>query len=267
MDDKYSYRFLESISKDVNIVKYSIKNKNNEYVYDKNIKFKKKSLLNIFEIVFNEKEKILIKSKLLGRHNIYNILGAASMAYSQNIPVNLIKNGIEKIDGIRGRFEFIRAGQNFAVLVDYAHTDDALNRILKTLKSFNMNRIITVFGCGGNRDRKKRPLMAEVASKYSDYIFITNDNPREEDPKSIALDIEVGLKRMEYESYTIQLDRREAINEALSMARENDIVLIAGKGHETYQIIGNKKYHFSDQEEALFILKNLGNSRQEKELF
>lgn len=268
IDDKYSSRLLESIPKeDVNIIKYSIKNKNISDVYAKNINFDKKNFLSNFEIVFNEKEKIVISTKLLGKHNIYNILAAAGMAYAQNINLNLIKKGIETLNGVRGRFEFIREGQDFAVVIDYAHTDDALKRILKALKSFNMNRIITVFGCGGNRDRKKRPLMAEVASMYSDYIFVTNDNPREEDPKSIALDIEIGLKKMDYNNYTVQLDRKEAIKEAISMARKDDIVLIAGKGHENYQIINNKKYHFSDKEEAIFTLKNLKFLKEERELF
>lgn len=267
IDDKYSSRLLESIPKDVKIVKYSIKNKNLANAYAKNIKLDKKNLLNNFEIVFNEEEVVPVKTKLLGKHNVYNILGAASMAYSQNISPFLIQKGIENIEGVKGRFEFIREGQDFVVVIDYAHTDDALKRILKALKAFNMNRIITIFGCGGSRDRKKRPIMAEVASMYSDYIFITNDNPREENPKSIALDIEVGLKKMDYNNYTIQLDRREAIKEAINMARKGDIVLIAGKGHEDYQIFGQEKQHFSDKEEVIFVLKNLKFLKQEKELF
>lgn len=266
-DDKYSEKLVKGINPKVKIIRFSIKNKIDMDVYAKNIKFDKSKMISTFDIVFENKHIIKINSLLIGKHNISNILGSASMAYFQKIPLDIIKSGIENMEGVPGRFEFIREGQDFACIVDYAHTDDALNRILKTCKNLKMNKIITVFGCGGNRDRKKRPLMAKKAGQYSDFIFITDDNPREEDPKKIALDIEIGLKEIGYEDYHIILDRETAIKEAIKMAKKNDIVLIAGKGHEDYQVIGNEKIHFSDKEVATNAIKELEFLRTEKELF
>ncbi|MDR0677046.1 MAG: UDP-N-acetylmuramoyl-L-alanyl-D-glutamate--2,6-diaminopimelate ligase [Elusimicrobiota bacterium] len=266
-DDKYYKKMINDIKPKIEIIKYSVKKKIDIELYAQNIKFDKKNLIMTFDIVFENKEVLKVQSFLLGKHNISNILGAVGLAYFQKIPLGIIKEGIEAIKNVSGRLEFIREGQDFACVVDYAHTDDALNRILKTCKSLKMNRIITVFGCGGNRDRKKRPLMAKKAAQYSDFVFITNDNPREEEPKNIALDIEIGMKQANYIDYKIILDRELAIKEAISMANKNDIVLIAGKGHEDYQIIGNEKIHFSDKEEAIKNIKYIQNEKKEKELF
>ncbi len=245
-DDKHAEKIIENTK--AKIIKFSIKQKKDVFV--KNIKFNKKNLTTELEIVFSKKESLIIQTNLVGKHNVSNILAAASIAYSQEISLDSIKNGIENLYSVAGRFELVKAGQNFACVVDFAHTDDAMMRILKTAKSMKMNRIITLFGCGGNRDRKKRPLMAKAAAKYSDFVFVTSDNPREEDPKKIVLDIEVGFNETAFSNYKTIIDREQAIAQAVNFAREGDLLLILGKGHENYQIIGTQKIHFSDQEIA-----------------
>jgi UDP-N-acetylmuramoyl-L-alanyl-D-glutamate--2,6-diaminopimelate ligase len=187
---------------------------------------------------------------LLGEYNVQNALAAAAVAFSQNIPAEAIVKGLQSVLGIPGRMERIDAGQPFTVIVDYAHTEDALRNVLTALHRLHPARILTVFGCGGDRDRIKRPLMGEVASRMSDEIFLTSDNPRSEDPSRITLDVEVGIRRVRTDHYQIILDRREAIHKALSEAQSGDIVLIAGKGHENYQILGEHTVPFDDREVA-----------------
>ena len=159
--------------------------------------------------------------------------------------------------GAPGRLELIKSNKDFSVLVDYAHTDDALKNVLTAIKNLNPAKIITVFGCGGNRDKTKRPKMAKVACSMSDFVFITSDNPREEDPVEITKDIEAGAKEINKTNYKIIVDRKEAIKQALLAAKEKDVVLIAGKGHENYQIIGRTKVHFDDRETASEILNKI----------
>lgn len=197
---------------------------------------------------------IYINSPLLGDYNVMNALAAAGAASSLGIPLETIKQGIEKNAAVPGRMERVNVGQPFTVIVDYAHTDDALRQILVTLRKLKPSRLITVFGCGGDRDRTKRPLMGETAAHLSDEVFVTSDNPRSEDPAAIALDIEVGVRRVRSNHYTTIIDREEAIRQAIGMAREGDIVLIAGKGHETYQIIGRQTFPFDDREVVRRIL-------------
>ena len=139
--------------------------------------------------------------------------------------------------------------------MDYAHTDDALKNVLNALRQLKPKRIITVFGCGGDRDRAKRPLMGKTAAEMSDFVFITSDNPRTEEPSQIILDIEVGIKRAGKNNYKVTVEREQAIKESVMMARKGDIVLLAGKGHETFQITGNEKKHFNDMETARKYLK------------
>ena len=191
---------------------------------------------------------------LPGRHNIYNALAAIGVVFLLKIPPSAIKKGLEKVRNIPGRFEKIDEGQNFSVIVDYAHTDDALGRVLSTCRELIKGRVILVFGCGGDRDRSKRPLMGEVAAKYSNYTLITNDNPRSEEPLSIVSGIEIGMKRGNGR-YTIILDREEAIRKAIGEAAPGDLVLIAGKGHETTQTIGTQVLPFDDREVARKILR------------
>jgi UDP-N-acetylmuramyl-tripeptide synthetase len=186
----------------------------------------------------------------IGIHNVYNSLAAAGAALCYGISLEAIVNCFENMPSVPGRLEKIEAGQNFTVVVDYAHTDDALKNVLTALKDLKPQRLITVFGCGGDRDRSKRPIMGELATELSDFVFVTSDNPRSEEPERIALDIEVGIRRQHRNNYQVILDREQAIAAALNMAQKGDIVLIAGKGHEDYQIIGDKRIHFNDGEIA-----------------
>ena len=200
--------------------------------------------------IYTKEGSIDIKTVLAGKHNIYNIMAACSCAMSYGIKINKIKKGIERVKVIPGRLERVDCGQGFAVFVDYAHTDDALASVLKTVRELEPKRVITVFGCGGDRDRSKRPLMGESAVKLSDYVFVTNDNPRTEDPEKIVLDIEVGIRKTGKDNYKVVLDRQEAISSAVNMADKGDVILIAGKGHENYQVLGEKHVSFDDREVA-----------------
>ncbi|MDD2523633.1 MAG: cyanophycin synthetase, partial [Endomicrobiaceae bacterium] len=168
-----------------------------------------------------------------------------------------VVSNIKNISGAPGRLESVNSQADFTVIVDYAHTHDALQNVLSSIQNLQPSKIITVFGCGGNRDKTKRPLMAQTACKMSDFVFITSDNPRDEKPELIAEDVENGAKSINKNNYKVIIDRKQAIEEAIKMAKKDDIVLIAGKGHETYQIIGENKIHFDDREVASDILKNL----------
>ena len=200
---------------------------------------------------------IAINSKLIGMHNVSNILASAAAALALNLDRKVIKEGIESVDIIPGRLEPVEAGQPYKVFVDYAHTEDALNNVLTLLKAVAKNKIVTVFGCGGDRDKAKRPLMGKVACKFSDNVIITSDNPRSEDPAEIMHQIENGVKPR-YSNYDIVANRREAIEKALASAKKGDIVIIAGKGHENYQIIGNKTLPFDDRQVVREILRKEG---------
>jgi UDP-N-acetylmuramoyl-L-alanyl-D-glutamate--2,6-diaminopimelate ligase len=205
--------------------------------------------------IYTKEGNIDISTQLVGKYNIYNILAACACAITQGIGPEDIKAGIESVKSVPGRLERVDCGQPFTVLVDYAHTDDALYNVLSTIRELKPKRVLTVFGCGGDRDRSKRPLMGEVAVNLSDYAIITNDNPRSEDPQKIVLDIEVGIRKKGKENYKVVLDREKAISEIINMADKNDIVLLAGKGHENYQIIGSSRIPFSDREMACKYLR------------
>lgn len=199
-------------------------------------------------------KKIRIKAPLIGNHNISNILAAAAFALTQNIELTQIKKALGGFAGVRGRLQRVTAKEK-NVFVDYAHTPDALENVLRTLRALSHNKITVVFGCGGERDSLKRPLMGEVAKRYADNIIITSDNPRSEDPDRIAKAIARGIKN---KAYRIILDRKEAIAFSLAKSRKGDIVLIAGKGHERYQIFKDKKTEFDDYEIAREYLKGKG---------
>lgn len=186
--------------------------------------------------------------KLTGIFNVYNALAAIAVGLVEGITPESIVSSLEKIGGIPGRFEKVDAGQDFTVIVDYSHTPDSLENCLKTAREFVQRRIITVFGCGGDRDKTKRPLMGEVAGRLSDYCIVTSDNPRSEQPEEIIEQIVTGLeKRMDANSFAKITDRREAIFRAVGMAGPGDVVIIAGKGHEDYQIIGPQVLPFDDR--------------------
>ncbi len=211
-----------------------------------------------------------VHSKLIGRFNLYNILAAVTTGFGMGLPLTALKEGVETVEGVSGRFEKVANRKGIHVIVDYAHTHDALERVLLGLKdtlaysSLSSGAIITVFGCGGDRDRTKRPLMGEVAARHSDLVVLTSDNPRTEDPLAIIEEIEKGFQFLclkehhrngmeawrSTKGYLKIPDRREAIRIALQLAGPGDIVLIAGKGHEDYQIIGKKKIPFDDRVEA-----------------
>ncbi|MGM0436879.1 MAG: UDP-N-acetylmuramoyl-L-alanyl-D-glutamate--2,6-diaminopimelate ligase [Bacillota bacterium] len=240
IDDDSADRIINSTNS--KIIKYSL-NQNSDF-QAKNID------LNTSGVSFkinNFEEKIYLN--ITGKFNIYNALAAIAVASVLNIDYNTIKEGLEKIDGIPGRFELIKERQNFTVIVDYAHTADGMENVLKTIEDLLKNKVIIVFGCGGDRDKDKRPKMGKVAAEYGDYIFITTDNPRSERPESIIEDIEKGLLNNEGK-YEIIVDRKDAINNAIKMAEKNDIVVIFGKGHETYQVFKDKTIHFDDREVA-----------------
>jgi UDP-N-acetylmuramoyl-L-alanyl-D-glutamate--2,6-diaminopimelate ligase len=202
--------------------------------------------------------KIEIRSKLVGRHNVYNILAAVSAGVALDLPKEVIAAGIAQLSAVPGRFERIEAGQPFLVIVDYAHTDDALRNLLATAKDLNPSgRIITLFGCGGDRDRTKRPLMGDAAGRLSDIVVLTSDNPRTEDPLLIINDAIVGVQRTKAKLF-IEPDREKAIHLALDEARAGDIVLLAGKGHETYQVMRDRTIEFDDREVARRILSQRG---------
>ncbi|MDP3730488.1 MAG: UDP-N-acetylmuramoyl-L-alanyl-D-glutamate--2,6-diaminopimelate ligase [Candidatus Omnitrophota bacterium] len=198
-----------------------------------------------------------INAKLIGMHNVSNILAAVAAAFALNIDLEAIKNGVEALTSVPGRLEPIDARQPYKIFVDYAHTEDALNKILILLKGVAKNKIITVFGCGGDRDKTKRPLMGRAACKFSDHVIITSDNPRFEDPVEIIGQIEDGVK-WGYSNYDIVPDRGDALKKALDIASKGDIVVIAGKGHENYQIIKDKVLPFNDREVVLDILRKKG---------
>jgi UDP-N-acetylmuramoyl-L-alanyl-D-glutamate--2,6-diaminopimelate ligase len=199
-------------------------------------------------------ETVKVQIPLTGLHNVYNAVAAMATALTAGISIlNSIKS-LQSFSGIPGRLQKVQSRSDKKVFVDYAHTPDALKNSLMTLKKIKQAmtsepKIITVFGCGGDRDKSKRPLMAEIAAEYSDFVFITSDNPRTENPDQIITEIQVGLPSA-YENFEIDSDRARAIQKAINMAEAGDVVLIAGKGHEDYQIIGDIKHHFSDVEVA-----------------
>ena len=203
---------------------------------------------------------VRVETALIGRHNLSNILAASAACLSQGLTLDEVAAGIASLKNIPGRFEKIDSGQPFLVVVDYAHTEDALARVLEFARPITERRILTLMGCGGDRDRKKRPLMAAAALRGSDYVVMTSDNPRTEDPASILREVESGaaLAPASDGRWRSILDRREAIRAIIAEAREGDAVVIAGKGHETYQILGTERTAFDDREEARTALRLAG---------
>lgn len=187
--------------------------------------------------------KINFKTPLIGRHNIYNVLASICLGLKEGLDLSVIRSAIGKFEAVAGRLQRIDFGGVFAVFVDYAHTEDALLNVITTLRQLTNRKIIVVFGCGGERDKAKRPKMGRVVSELADYAIITSDNPRSEEPESIIEDIKKGIKK---QNFYVVVDRRDAINKSLTLAQPGDIVLIAGKGHENYQIFKNKVISFND---------------------
>jgi len=189
-----------------------------------------------------------ISTPLFARFNAYNIAGVFAATYSTGIPLEAIRDGITGMNPVPGRLERIDFGQPFLILIDYAHTDDALRQLLQTIRSYTIAKIILVFGCGGERDRGKRPIMGRVAGELADIVVLTSDNPRHEDPEQIIRETQVGFEETGNKNLHIYIDRKDAILAALQLAKDGDTLLLAGKGHEDYQVIGDTKFHFDERE-------------------
>lgn len=204
-------------------------------------------------LVNSPQGRLTINSQLVGEHNVSNMLAAIGIGLEMGMTVSMIEQAVQSVANVPGRFERINEGQPFTVVVDYAHTEDALYRLLRAAQAISKGRIITVFGCGGDRDPGKRPKMGQVAARHSDVVIVTSDNPRTENPQKILTQIEQGIQSLLPEErcpYQIITDRAEAIHAGVSEANDGDLLLIAGKGHEDYQILGTQKFHFDDREEA-----------------
>ncbi len=247
-DDTYSEQIKRSTAQP--IITYGINTQADVMATDIDFRLKNTSFT-----AHTPKGTIKISSKLIGAFNIYNMLAAISVAILRKVPLTTIKMALENIHGVDGRFQQVTEGQNFAVIVDYAHTPDSLENVLETIKEFAERKVYAVVGTGGDRDRTKRPLMAQVAAKYSDMAILTSDNPRTEEPKEILKDMTEGLS---YTNYTVVENRKEAIYHAINLAEPGDVVLIAGKGHETYQEINGIRYDFDDRIVATEAIKQKG---------
>lgn len=202
--------------------------------------------------------QVPLQIHLTGHFNVYNSLGALGIGLALGLDLQTTARGLEAVAGVPGRFQIVPGSQRFGVIVDYAHTPDGLENVLRTARQLTKGKVIVVFGCGGDRDRGKRPLMGRVAAKYADTILVTSDNPRSEDPLAIIKEIEAGLVSAgkKPHEYRLIADREQAIRTAVASAVPNDLVIIAGKGHETYQIFGDRTIHFDDREVAAAALED-----------
>jgi UDP-N-acetylmuramoyl-L-alanyl-D-glutamate--2,6-diaminopimelate ligase len=198
-----------------------------------------------------------IHAQLLGRYNVFNILASIGAGVALELPADVIRRGLEGVSGVDGRFEIIRARQGFTVIVDYAHTPQALQRLLSAIQEMSPQRVLLIFGCGGDRDRGKRPEMADVASQMSDMVILTTDNPRSEDPLSILREVQRGI--LPGTNYEVVPDRREAIRRGLMLTRPGEVLVVAGRGHERYQIVGSERRPFQDRATVLEELERLEN--------
>lgn len=253
LDDEYGRRLLEELKLDGKEVRgYSLKDKKAEYFGEILETTERGSLIQVTEKAEGSQ---MLKLNTPGIFTIYNGLAALAFARSAGYTFEAVQKGLENLKGVPGRFELVENSKGVIAIVDYAHTPDALEKVLKTATDFKKGRLICIFGCGGDRDKRKRAMMGMAAGKYSDYCIITSDNPRTEEQESITADIEAGI----YETgcnYEIIENRYEAIKKAVSIYKKGDIIMIAGKGHETYQIIGTEKYHFDDREVVKKIIEN-----------
>ncbi|MGI6677573.1 MAG: UDP-N-acetylmuramoyl-L-alanyl-D-glutamate--2,6-diaminopimelate ligase [Dehalobacterium sp.] len=208
-----------------------------------------------FDLIVNQ-EIFPIKIPLVGIFNVYNVLAVITVALAEGIALSHIAEFLEEAPQVAGRFELVDEGQEFPVIVDYAHTPDGLENILSTAKEITRGKLITVFGCGGDRDRGKRPIMGKISGLFSDFSFVTSDNPRSEEPIAIMKEIEKGISSVT-SAYKMIEKRDMAINEAIQMAGPEDMVIIAGKGHEDYQLVQGKTLHFDDREVARQVLQRI----------
>ena len=242
MDDPYGQKLVTRLGRDLRVITYGIGGRADFRASNCKVELGGTS----YQLDAKAKS-YLVRLPLIGRFNIYNSLAALALAYAMGMDVRTSVLAMAEAPQIPGRLEAVRAKRQFQVYVDYAHTDDALLNVLKTCRALNPNRLIVVFGCGGNRDKAKRAKMGSVADQYADYAIITSDNPRKEDPEAIINEIEAGFRCKNYEKI---VDRKQAITRATGMAQARDIVLIAGKGHEKYQEFSDHTIPFDDVEVA-----------------
>jgi len=233
-------------------ITYSLKNKKADVFTEK----VESSLDGLKMCIFTPKGEFDIETRLIGEQNVYNTLAAVAGSLALQFDLRSIARGLKDAERIPGRLERIDLGQIFSVLIDYAHTPDALEKTLLTAKGFSSGKLIALFGCGGDRDKTKRSIMGRLASRIADYVIVTSDNPRSENQSLIIDDIFKGITR---KSNVQRIeDRAQAIEKALGLAKPKDIVVIAGKGHEDYQVIGTNRIHFSDKEIVERILRQMG---------
>ncbi len=245
IDDPYGKRLFDELKKDNRqCVSYSLENKAANYYAEV---IKTDAFGSVFNVVVDGTDKIEIISRIPGIFSVYNVLAACTACLVAGIESDKIAAGVLKLAGVPGRFETVLNNKNIIAIVDYAHTPDALENVLKTANSFKKGRLICVFGSGGDRDKTKRPLMGKAAGMQADYCILTSDNPRAEEPMAIIKDIELGTQETNC-AYEIIENRYSAIKRAIDIYEENDVILVAGKGHEDYQIIGTEKIHFDDRE-------------------
>ncbi len=251
LDDKYGKEIASKIENKDTLISYGINEKNLQ-ITAKNIEYSLSTVQ--FDLIYGD-EKRNIKLNIPGEFSVYNALAAAAFAYGYNLSVDIVKNGLESVEGIKGRFEVVPIDKEYTVIIDFAHTAEGLEKVLNVIDEFVIGKKIVLFGAGGNRDKTKRPEMGEVVGRHADISIVTSDNPRNEDPEEIIDNIIVGVKK-ETDNYIKIIDRIEAIHHALDIAGAGDIILLAGKGHETYTIIGDKTIPCDEREIVLDYLKN-----------
>ncbi len=245
IDDPYGKKLIDLVPKNIPILTFGLDKGPDIYATDiefslSKVSFKLYTPLGTRDIILN----------IPGEFSVYNALAATSIAYAYDIDLDTIKRGLEKLPGVKGRFEVVPTDTDYTVIIDFAHTADGLEKVLTVIDGFAEGRKLVVFGAGGNRDKTKRPEMGETVAKHADLAILTSDNPRFEDPDAIAEDVLVGIKKANG-NYVKIIDRKEAIKYALDEAKEKDIILIAGKGHETYIIINGHTYPFDEREIVL----------------
>jgi UDP-N-acetylmuramoyl-L-alanyl-D-glutamate--2,6-diaminopimelate ligase len=253
VDDPYGVELAERLAKEaLRVVTYAVNSE--AEVTARDAEFSLEGMRFNLRTPADERE---FHSPLVGPPHIYNTLAAVASGLALGYDLDVITRALEKCNGAPGRFERVPHDGDFAVVVDYAHSDDALLNVLRTAREVTKGKIITVFGCGGDRDGSKRAPMGEAAGSLSDVVILTSDNPRTEDPEKILSDVEIGIQSTG-KPYRKIADRREAIHQAISEATSDDLVLIAGKGHEDYQILGREVFHFDDKEVAREALAEKG---------
>lgn len=250
-DDKSSGEIISATN--VNVITYGKKTSSDIYPLEVEMLAQSTKLL-----LNTPQGKLDLFLLTTGYFNVYNVMAAVATSLALGFSLDIIYKSLEGFAGVDGRFELVNAGQPFTVVVDYAHTPDSLQNVLNSAREIAEGKVIVVFGCGGDRDKTKRPLMGEIAEKSSDYVYITSDNPRSEVPEAIIEDIRQGIKN--YDKCQFIIDRHEAIEKALLNAKDGDIVIIAGKGHETYQILHDKTIDFDDRKVAREFLEGKFNA-------